>query len=76
MAKSTIMKTFESNIESLLSDRGWSKKDLADALGMDRSSLSKVIRGIHSPSLMIVEKIAKALGVESFELLRPRQLVG
>jgi transcriptional regulator with XRE-family HTH domain len=76
MSKSTVMNTFEANIEALLEERGLTKQALADALGMDRSSLSKVIRGIHSPTLIMVEKIAKALEVEAFELLQPRQLVG
>lgn len=76
MAKCTVMNTFASNIEALLEEHGWSKQQLADELEMDRSSLSKIIRGIHSPSLVMVEKIAKALQVEAFELLQPRQLVG
>lgn len=76
MAKSTVMNTFEANIEALLEERGWTKQQLADAIEMDRSSLSKVIRGIHSPTLVMVEKIAKALEVEAYELLQPRQLVG
>jgi transcriptional regulator with XRE-family HTH domain len=70
------MKTFEANIVAMLSDRGLTKQDLADLIGMDRSSLSKVIRGVHSPTLIVVEKIAAALNVETFELLQPRQLVG
>lgn len=76
MPKSTIMKTFHTNIQAILSDHGWTIKDLADAIGMDRSSLSKVIRGVHSPTLTVVEKIATALGVQTFELLQPRELVG
>ncbi len=76
MSKSTVMNTFEANVEALLDERGWTKQQLADELGMDRSSLSKVIRGIHSPTLVMVEKIAKALNVEAYELLQPRELVG
>lgn len=76
MAKSTVMSTFAKNIEMILEERGWTKQQLADSLGMDRSSLSKIIRGVHSPSLVMLERIAKALEVEAFELLQPRQLVG
>lgn len=76
MAKSTVMSTFAKNIETILEERGWTKQQLADSLGMDRSSLSKIIRGVHSPSLVMLERIAKALEVEAFELLQPRQLVG
>lgn len=76
MRKSSIMDTFGKNIELLLEERGWNKQQLADAIDMDRSSLSKIIRGLHSPSLVMVERIAKALDVEAFELLQRRQLVG
>lgn len=76
MSDSAIMETFEANIETVLANRGWSKKDLADAIGMDRSSLSKIIRGVHSPTLKVVEKIADACDIEVFELLQPRELVG
>jgi transcriptional regulator with XRE-family HTH domain len=76
MAKSSIMKTFGTNISILLDARGWTKSDLATEVGMDRSGLSKLIRGIHSPTLIMVEKIAAALDVEPFELLQPRELVG
>jgi transcriptional regulator with XRE-family HTH domain len=76
MPKSSIMNTFGTNIELLLEERGWTKQQLADAIDMDRSSLSKIIRGLHSPSLLMVERIAVALKVEAFELLQRRQLVG
>lgn len=76
MQKYSVMSTFGKNIESRLEERGWTKQQLADELRMDRSSLSKIIRGVHSPSLVMVEKIAAALGVEAYELLQPRHLVG
>jgi len=76
MRKSSIMDTFGKNIELLLEERGWNKQQLADAIEMDRSSLSKIIRGLHSPSLVMVDRIARALKVEAFELLQPRELVG
>lgn len=67
---SSIATAFESAVETLLAASEWSKQDLADAIGMDRSSLSKTIRGVHSPTLMVVEKIAAALEVSPAELLR------
>lgn len=75
MAKYSAMTIFKQNIEAMLSDRGWTIKDLADEIGMDRSNLSKIVRGVHSPNLSLLEKIAKAVGVEVFELLKQRQLV-
>ena len=75
MAKSNAMTIFRNNTEAHLIARGWTVQHLADVIGMDRSYLSKVIRGIHSPNLALLEKIAKACEIEVFELLQPLQLV-
>jgi len=76
MAKSASMKHLETNVYAKLDEFGWTVTDLADAVGMDRSALSKIIRGVNSPSLETLDRIAAGLQCESFELLQPRQLVG
>lgn len=43
---------------------------LADFSGLSRGFLSEVLRGVKSPSLDTVEKIASALDVEAWQLLR------
>jgi putative transcriptional regulator len=75
MSKFNTMTVFRNNVEAHLIARGWTVQHLADAIGMDRSYLSKVIRGVHSPNLALLEKIAAACDVEVFELLQPRQMV-
>jgi len=70
------MKHLENNVNARLDDFGWTITDLADVIGMDRSALSKIIRGVNDPSLKTVDRIAAGLQCESFELLQPRQLVG
>lgn len=72
MAKYDAMDTFQSNIEAALDDRGWSKQDLADHLGMDRSQLSKVIRGQNGATVPTLMRIADGLGVKLYELFMPQ----
>lgn len=71
MPKSNAMTTFSRNLIRILELRAWTKQDLADKCGMERSYISKLIAGQHSPSLEIAERIAKACEVELFELLTP-----
>ncbi len=61
-----------SRIEELAEKRGFSINRLADAAGISRGYLSSVLRQKFSPSLKTLEKIALALEVPPFELLRPR----
>lgn len=63
MTKLTVMETFSKNIMSLLRNRGWSIKMLADRCEMDRSNLSKIVRGIDGCSLEKAVIIAKGLEV-------------
>lgn len=65
------MKTFSENLSRILELRGWTKQDLADRCGMERSYVSKLISGQHSPKLNVAEQIARACEVELFELLTP-----
>ena len=43
---------------------------LADAAGISRGYLSGVLRGVHSPSVQTVEKLAMALEVEVWQLFK------
>lgn len=73
MAKYDAMTTFQTNVESLLEQRGWSKQDLADRLGMDRSQLSKVIRGQNAATIRTLERIASEFGLTLYDLFRPSE---
>jgi transcriptional regulator with XRE-family HTH domain len=49
--------------------KGLSQEQLAEAAGLDRSFISLVERGIQSPNIVILLKIAKVLGVSASELV-------
>lgn len=50
--------------------RGWKKSDLARATGIDASHISNLENGKKHIGLELMEKIALALGVEPYELIR------
>lgn len=58
------------NIKAARTERGWSQEELADEAGLHRTYISGVERGVRNPTVTVVEKIAKALGVEARLLLR------
>jgi plasmid maintenance system antidote protein VapI len=63
MQKSSVMKTFAQNTSSLLKKRGITTQQLADSIGMDRSDLSKIVRGVRGCTLDTAVSISKALNV-------------
>jgi transcriptional regulator with XRE-family HTH domain len=66
-----IRKILAVNMKRLRAAREYSQEDLAFEAGLDRSYIAHVERLKRNPSLDNVAKIAKALGVEVHELLRP-----
>jgi len=49
------------------------QQDLAAKLGMERSYLSEVERGRRNPTIQALGRLADALGVEPWELLKVEQ---
>ena len=49
---------------------GISQEALANVVKVERSHMGKVERGEHMPTLTLVLRIAKALGVSSADLMR------
>lgn len=43
--------------------RSWSQEELADQAGLHRTYISSVERGVRNPTIMVIYKIAEALGV-------------
>jgi len=61
---------FGKKVRKLRLDQKMSQGKLAKKLAVDPSYISQIERGIGNPSLRVVEKVAKALGVSSDELLK------
>jgi transcriptional regulator with XRE-family HTH domain len=59
------------NVRALRLRKGFSQEELALEAGMKRSYVSDLERGTRNPSVKAVSRLAKALGVEAWQLLRP-----
>lgn len=64
-----IRKRFGKNIRKARVSREWSQEDLAEATGLDRTYVSGIERGTRNPTLTVVDKFSKALGVDLGTLL-------
>ena len=56
------------NLRRLRSERGVTQEDFATDSGFDRGYISGVERGVRNPSVLVLERIAIALGVDIREL--------
>lgn len=59
------------NLVVMRRERGWSQEDLALEAGLHRTFIAHVERGARNISLDNIEKLATALGVETYRLLQP-----
>ena len=57
------------NVRRLRKERGLSQEDFATDSGFDRGYISGVERGVRNPSILVLERIATALGTDVAELL-------
>ena len=62
---------FAANLRRLRHEKGLAQDDLAYEAEVSRSYLSQLEKGAFYASLKILEKLAKALGVEPYELIAP-----
>jgi transcriptional regulator with XRE-family HTH domain len=58
------------NVQRLRHKAGLSQEECAHRAKVHQTYLSGVERGVRNPTVMVLAKIAKALGVEADELLR------
>ena len=61
-----------STIRKLREAKGITQEELADAVGMMRSNISRIEAAKHCPTLETLERIAKALKVSVADLMVPR----
>ncbi len=57
------------NLIKLRAERDWSQEDLADAAELHRTYVSGIERCVRNPTIVIIERLAKALRVSASELL-------
>ena len=59
------------NVRRLRLKRGWSQEDLGEEAELHRTFIGIVERGETNISLGNMDRLAHALGVQTFELLQP-----
>lgn len=57
------------NLKKLREDQGFSQESFADHCGLHRTYISGIERGVRNPTVVILDKIAKALKVPAGMLL-------
>lgn len=67
-----IRETLALNLRKLRRTRGFSQEELAHRARIDRTYISSIERSIYGVTVDILDRLARALGVEAHELLRPR----
>jgi transcriptional regulator with XRE-family HTH domain len=69
VAKAREGEIFGATVRRLRTERGWTQEDLADAAGLTTTYVGQVERGDKVPSLTVVLKLARGLGVAPPDLL-------
>lgn len=57
------------NLKEIRKEKGFTQKDLADAIGVDISSISKYETGVSFPSMEVTRKLADVLGVSADRII-------
>lgn len=57
-------------LKRIMSERGMNITELSKLTGITNANISNMIHGKTSPNLDTIERIASALGVDSWELLK------
>lgn len=60
-----------SRIRDLRDERNLTQKDVGDPIDIDAKALSRIERGIVTPSAFVVKQICRALGVSLAEFYEP-----
>lgn len=60
------------NLQNLRRARQLSQEELAARADVNQSYLSDIERGVRNPSVMVLDRIAKALSIDPEEFFRPR----
>ena len=71
LAEMDIRKQVGANLARIRREKGLSQEALAFECDLHRTYVSGVERGIRNPTVVVLNKIAKALRVEPYQLLAP-----
>jgi len=69
MKNSQILKRFARNVRNLRTRKGWTQEELARRADLHRTYIGSIERHERNVSLVNVENIARALGVQARELI-------
>jgi transcriptional regulator with XRE-family HTH domain len=64
-----IRKQLGLNVQRIRRQRHWSQEELAFESGLHRTYISGIERGVRNPTVLVLEKLADALGVNAAALL-------
>lgn len=64
-----IRKTMGANLRRIRLQAKLSQEELADRAGIDRTYMSGLERGLRNPSLLVMDRIAQALGASIADLV-------
>jgi transcriptional regulator with XRE-family HTH domain len=67
--RGTLRRRVGLNVRKFRAERGLSQEELAFECGLHRTYVSGVERGVRNPTVVVLEKIAKALKVAASRLL-------
>ena len=57
------------NLKKLREEQGFSQESFADHCGLHRTYISGIERGVRNPTVVILDKLARALKVQAGQLL-------
>jgi transcriptional regulator with XRE-family HTH domain len=67
----TSSNNFASSVRHLREAAGMSQEELGDSAGLDRTFISQLERGLKSPTLNTLDKVAACLGISATRLIGP-----
>lgn len=68
-AEREVLVAFGQRVRDAREARGWTQEDLAEKTNMDRTYIGGIERGERNPSLLNINKLARALGEKSVGFL-------
>lgn len=71
MPRMSIQSRVSRNIQRIRRDKDLSQEEVAHRADIHQTYLSGVETGKRNPSILVVERIAKALGVDVSEIFKP-----